>query len=305
MEGNIVTVACRRARTPRTFKGFTLIELLVVIAIIAILAAILFPVFAQAREKARGAACLSNQKQIGTALMMYVQDSDETMPFYFYASDGSGGPSTPVGASPVRYKWMDAIYPYIKSEAVFNCPSDRFPIKAKDGSGQVNNGYHYRGQPGSPPAAKETGTNYGSYLMNATYRYDRGGPGVSRTPPSGVYFNVPLSLAKLVVPSSTIYIADTALDPKSGGIGANFGWNCLTASRPGYPTTAQPNPVINTSVNPPQIDRIVARHQGMTNVIYCDGHARAVSLGSIANPKTSGGTMKPDGTITAFTIEDD
>src|SRR5437879_6461586 len=61
-------------------RAFTLIELLVVIAIIAILAAILFPVFAQAREKARGAACLSNGKQMGIGLMMYAQDYDERLP---------------------------------------------------------------------------------------------------------------------------------------------------------------------------------------------------------------------------------
>jgi prepilin-type N-terminal cleavage/methylation domain-containing protein len=64
----------RIAISPRKLHGFTLIELLVVIAIIAILAAILFPVFAQAREKARSASCLSNEKQMGTGLMMYVQD---------------------------------------------------------------------------------------------------------------------------------------------------------------------------------------------------------------------------------------
>ena len=64
-------------------RGFTLIELLVVVTIIAILAAILFPVFAQARDKARSASCLSNTKQIGTAIMMYVQDHDEGMPPYF------------------------------------------------------------------------------------------------------------------------------------------------------------------------------------------------------------------------------
>ena len=68
----------------RTRRGFTLIELLVVIAIIAILAAILFPVFAQAREKARNAACLSNCKQLGTAVMLYVQDYDEVYPVHGY-----------------------------------------------------------------------------------------------------------------------------------------------------------------------------------------------------------------------------
>src|SRR5918998_2824420 len=77
----------RFAQIRRKFKAFTLIELLVVIAIIAILAAILFPVFAQARAKARAAACLSNFKQIGNALMMYTQDYDETLPFH---SIGSG-----------------------------------------------------------------------------------------------------------------------------------------------------------------------------------------------------------------------
>src|SRR5579862_1797833 len=70
----------RMKRNFRTDKGFTLIELLVVIAIIAILAAILFPVFAQAREKARQASCLSNAKQIGLAILLYAQDYDETYP---------------------------------------------------------------------------------------------------------------------------------------------------------------------------------------------------------------------------------
>ncbi|HEY3298451.1 MAG TPA: prepilin-type N-terminal cleavage/methylation domain-containing protein, partial [Armatimonadota bacterium] len=71
-------------RATKRNSGFTLIELLVVIAIIAILAAILFPVFAQAREKARSASCLSNEKQIGLGLMMYMQDYDETYPMAYY-----------------------------------------------------------------------------------------------------------------------------------------------------------------------------------------------------------------------------
>jgi len=73
-------------------KAFTLIELLVVIAIIAILAAILFPVFSQAREKARGATCLSNLKQIGLGVMMYVQDYDETFPMSQYGGGSTGVP---------------------------------------------------------------------------------------------------------------------------------------------------------------------------------------------------------------------
>src|SRR5947208_15595614 len=98
-------------------QGFTLIELLVVIAIIAILAAILFPVFAQAREKARQTGCLSNLKQIGTGLMMYTQDYDEAYPCNWY---GGLWDTLPNGK---QYKWMDAVYPYVKNEQVFSCPS--------------------------------------------------------------------------------------------------------------------------------------------------------------------------------------
>jgi len=89
-------------------KGFTLIELLVVIAIIAILAAILFPVFAQAREKARAISCLSNMKQLGLAEMQYVQDNDEV----FQSTDNWG------------QGWAELLYPYVKSRQVYACPDD-------------------------------------------------------------------------------------------------------------------------------------------------------------------------------------
>lgn len=95
-----------------TRRGFTLIELLVVIAIIAILAAILFPVFARAREKARQASCQSNLKQIGLAFEMYVQDYDETYPMC--AMKRAGG---------YAYYYYQTLEPYLKNEQIWYCPS--------------------------------------------------------------------------------------------------------------------------------------------------------------------------------------
>ena len=110
----------------RPKHAFTLIELLVVIAIIAILAAILFPVFAQAREKARGISCLSNLKQIGTGMMMYTQDYDENLcpPF-----------NGPVG--PLASTWDRLVQPYIKSTQITECPSDAFSPHVDIKNGQI------------------------------------------------------------------------------------------------------------------------------------------------------------------------
>ena len=128
-------------------KGFTLIELLVVIAIIAILAAILFPVFAQAREKARQASCLSNMKQMGTAFMLYIDDYDETYPNDAYENCGennlittatSGYPgqyfycNCDATGAVCRFTWMDAIFPYVKNVNMFRCPTNPVINKNSD-----------------------------------------------------------------------------------------------------------------------------------------------------------------------------
>jgi prepilin-type N-terminal cleavage/methylation domain-containing protein/prepilin-type processing-associated H-X9-DG protein len=117
-------------------NGFTLIELLVVVAIIGIMAAILFPVFARARENARRASCLSNLKQIGLAVMQYTQDYDERYPLPLWLPNGLADRSVVASQSPLvsgtpaatfgdtgTLTWMDFTFPYTKSLQVFICPS--------------------------------------------------------------------------------------------------------------------------------------------------------------------------------------
>jgi len=112
-------------------RGFTLIELLVVIAIIAILAAILFPVFAKAREKARQTSCLSNCKQLGLAFMQYSQDYDEVHPFAeIYLPPGTStldnywNRVTKSSWAATYLLWIDVLRPYVKNDQIFRCPSN-------------------------------------------------------------------------------------------------------------------------------------------------------------------------------------
>ncbi len=126
--------------------GFTLIELLVVIAIIAILAAILFPVFAKAREKARQSSCLANLKQIGVAELSYEQDYDERMAAVYTNPAQSGTPRT----------WMEMIGPYIKSQQMYDCPSSTNKFRIS--------GTHWQGSYGTNRSTcvstDALGTNY-------------------------------------------------------------------------------------------------------------------------------------------------
>lgn len=142
-------------------KGFTLIELLVVVAIIAILAAILMPVFAQAREKARSTSCLSNLKQIGTGSVMYAQDYDEMVLPHCQRDF-----TDPTGS--VYWYWFELIQPYVKNLQVIVCPSHKGAVGGKGLVGSY--GYLCDGFTTDPASPNYTGVGlYGIYSLASLY----------------------------------------------------------------------------------------------------------------------------------------
>lgn len=164
-------------------RGFTLIELLVVIAIIAILAAILFPVFARARENARRTACQSNLKQIGLGIMQYTQDYDEKLPLRRY-----DGPM-----SQVVFSWRRQTFPYTKSAQVFSCPSNTTNTMLNDDSVSAN--MKAAGLPAGSPQFRR------SYALNAT------NVNVGGTSPSEQ--TTAQSLAAIAATSQTVLVSES------------------------------------------------------------------------------------------------
>ncbi|NLO05374.1 MAG: DUF1559 domain-containing protein [candidate division WS1 bacterium] len=168
-----------------TSRGFTLIELLVVIAIIAILAAILFPVFARAREKARQTSCLSNLKQLSLSMLMYVQDYDERF------TVSSWGSSTFYNSGSRR--WFQAIAPYVNNDQIMVCPSvPNQKTESPSGSGYFYGGYGYNGY----------GTNNGNGL-GYRHEYSTGGSAGSQRPITLSQVEQPSSMIMLGEPNNT------------------------------------------------------------------------------------------------------
>ncbi len=183
-------------------RGFTLIELLVVIAIIAILAAILFPVFAKAREKARQTSCLSNLRQLGTAFMSYAQDFDERLPF---GMPGCNAGIEIYGAGQMGSPWWVTTGPYIKNAQILLCPSaDMDWINNAGGCGGGHCGQRVAGQ---------TGLNYGYSMCLGSM--DKCGGGVPGDPCCGSRGG---KMAAMSAPAQCYLLADCARANFSGGM---------------------------------------------------------------------------------------
>ena len=222
-------------------SAFTLIELLVVIAIIAILAAILFPVFARARENARRASCQSNLKQIALGIKQYIQDYDEKFPNQMVPGGNSANP--PVG-------WADTIQPYLKSLQIYQCPSDETP-------------------PPSNPASPGT-AGYTDYFINAAL----GNTGSASSP---IYNNGGISEAAVENSSLTILSADTTSRNAAGtsiNSASTARFRCNGNAARGSNSSSEYNAPSYGTAGVAYTGAVYPKHLGGANIAYVDGHVK-------------------------------
>jgi prepilin-type N-terminal cleavage/methylation domain-containing protein/prepilin-type processing-associated H-X9-DG protein len=261
----------KAVRTMLRRSGFTLIELLVVIAIIAILAAILFPVFAQAREKARQTACLSNMKQIGTGLMMYVQDYDELYPAPFNQSPPINNPVTPVDRIPLESQLM----PYVKNDNLFSCPSDSNTI-GNGGKTEYWDGKYDPSKPGVTPKRRSYG------WIGRVRTREKGSSGDD--PNTGIAgdWGVGVSMAAIEAPADTIAIVESSAPSDAWAMGTPWGsllTGCDTWKLAGRKAGSDANLA-------PGCDNEYGRapnkgHSERGNYTFADGHAKSMTWGQV------------------------
>lgn len=242
----------------RKQKAFTLIELLVVIAIIAILAAILFPVFAQAREKARQTSCISNERQLLTAALMYQQDYDET--WHRIKSGLIAGDNNP-GGTDQGFGSEDMLKPYVKNTQLFKCPSD---FIQRDDCANDRFG---------------TGIGYPISYSWTHYRDSDEGNCFGVCPFYTASASVPI--AKVGSPASTVVEYELWMTTSYGRYISYYRYynSGIAASKPSMSTYFATAPGFNTygwcSANDGKIS--LGAHNGKTTFGFADGHAKVLS----------------------------
>ncbi|MEO7716569.1 MAG: prepilin-type N-terminal cleavage/methylation domain-containing protein [Capsulimonas sp.] len=245
----------------RVRAGFTLIELLVVIAIIAILASILFPVFAQARDKARQTSSQSNLRQISLVFQMYAQDADEIFPPASYS--GAPGVTHPDNLGAYRWPWLTL--PYVKSMALYRSASDTGTYSTYRDTNDPNYGYYW----GLFPSY---GYNW-RYLAPSTQ--DSGGATVAvMSDAASTSYSRGVSLAVVQAPSNTILLADTTWAPSPGQTQLTLGYFLINPPQKWAGST----PLTSLSFG-----YVMPRHQGKANVAFADGHVKSMSIGALSN----------------------
>lgn len=238
--------------------AFTLIELLVVIAIIAILAAILFPVFAQARDKARQTSCLSNQKQIGIGIMQYVQDYDETYPVCNQSYVAT--PQVTLG----RVSWMRHLYTYTKSIEIMKCPNALYGDDYAIATGTTQNGIAIPSENGAAPSMtfnrRSLGVNRWVFMAIP--------PGTVPAPANPTLAPYPITESMIGRPTELVMVADSAADMVEQPWYITYAnWN-----KPNYTNSGD---FMNLALAARQASITkYSRHQGGANIVYGDGHAK-------------------------------
>ena len=261
-------------------KGFTLIELLVVIAIIAILAAILFPVFQKVRENARRSQCLSNEKQLALAILMYNQDADES-----YPTGNNLWDTTATWTGNGAGNWAVSILPYIKSNGVFACPDDTLGNTVDPGAWWWGLRVSYVAN-GLQNISSNDGHNCLGLMCQGTA-------------------NQTVTQAGVNSPSSVIMLAEahSADLQKTGGGNYTAGFNNIITGIPYFISLAPPNQcgVSNNSAGtcgayPNGVDgAISAHHNGLANFAFADGHVKSMIPAKTVPNSTASGSWWADG----------